>query len=337
MENELISVIVPVYNVEKYLERCLESIINQTYKNLEIILVDDGSTDSSCEICDKYRDLDSRIKVIHKPNGGVSSARNVGIEMARGAYIGFVDSDDWIALNMYEILYSMIKTYNTQIAAGELLRVADTSLDDNVKWTVEGTCRKYSQEEYAKKFFRIEGNETVFYIWNKLYESSVAKKMVFPEKISIAEDAEAFFYGLREIDYIVCTDSVVYNYFYRTDSISSTWFSPKHMGIIDAWKNILDENEAQQNTLWAEYSRLNYERAYFGVLCRLMLSGEGEKYKKEKKILLENVKKYKSDLLEADMPKSRKIILCLVTKNYRLAEIMMQILKKMKIISPDAG
>ena len=101
----MISVIIPIYNVEKYLTKCIESVINQTYKNLEIILVNDGSTDNSKEIIDKYSSIDSRIKVINKKNGGLSDARNVGIELAKGEYITFLDSDDWIELNMYEKLY----------------------------------------------------------------------------------------------------------------------------------------------------------------------------------------------------------------------------------------
>ena len=98
----LISVIVPIYNVEKYLDKCIESIVNQTYKNLEIILVDDESPDNCPEICDKWAERDSRIKVIHKENGGAGSARNAGIEASSGEWIGFVDGDDWIEPNMYE-------------------------------------------------------------------------------------------------------------------------------------------------------------------------------------------------------------------------------------------
>ena len=110
---ELVSIIIPIYNVEKYLTKCIESVINQTYKNLEIILVNDGSTDNSKEIIDKYSLIDSRIKVINKKNGGLSEARNAGIEIAKGDYIGFLDSDDWIELNMYEKLYKYIKQENT--------------------------------------------------------------------------------------------------------------------------------------------------------------------------------------------------------------------------------
>ena len=116
MSQALISVIIPVYKVEKYLDRCLESIVNQTYKNLEIILIDDGSPDNCPAICDEYAQKDSRIKVIHKANGGVSSARNKGIDVATGDYIGFVDSDDWIEPDMYETLIKNAEQYNSDIS-----------------------------------------------------------------------------------------------------------------------------------------------------------------------------------------------------------------------------
>ena len=114
--NELISIIVPVYNVEKYLEKCVNSIVNQTYKNLEIILVDDGATDSSGKLCDKLAKIDNRIKVYHKENGGLSDARNYGVERATGDYIGFVDSDDYIDSEMYGKLYEAIKKENVDVA-----------------------------------------------------------------------------------------------------------------------------------------------------------------------------------------------------------------------------
>src|SRR5665647_2657921 len=105
MHNPLISIIVPIYKVENYIRNCVDSILNQTYKNLEVILVDDGSTDNCGNICDEYSLKDNRIKTIHKKNGGLSSARNAGLDVAKGEYIGFIDSDDWIEKDMYESLY----------------------------------------------------------------------------------------------------------------------------------------------------------------------------------------------------------------------------------------
>lgn len=114
--NTIISIIVPVYNVELYLRQCLDSILSQTFKDWECILIDDGSTDSSPSICDEYVSRDSRFKVAHKINEGLSSARNEALKLAKGEYIGFVDSDDWIEPEMYEVLYSNIKEYNADIS-----------------------------------------------------------------------------------------------------------------------------------------------------------------------------------------------------------------------------
>ena len=123
MEKELISVIIPCYNVEKYIDRCMESVLNQTYRNLEIILVDDGSTDGTGEIIKKYAEHDHRIKILHQKNKGAGAARNAGMEIASGSYIGFVDSDDWIAEDMYEYLIGIIKEEDADIAACDFYAV----------------------------------------------------------------------------------------------------------------------------------------------------------------------------------------------------------------------
>ena len=112
-----ISVIIPVYKVEEYISRCIKSVVDQTYSNLEIILVDDGSPDNCPAICDKWAEKDSRIKVIHKKNGGLSDARNAGMQIASGEFIGFVDSDDWISKEMYQLLYENMKENESDISA----------------------------------------------------------------------------------------------------------------------------------------------------------------------------------------------------------------------------
>ena len=124
----LVSIIVPVYNVENYIKRCLDSIIHQTYRNIEIIIVDDGSTDSSATICDEYGKKDGRVIVIHKVNGGLSEARNVGIETAGGDYLSFVDSDDFIASNMIECILSKMKMYDAEIGVCAYQNVFENNL-----------------------------------------------------------------------------------------------------------------------------------------------------------------------------------------------------------------
>ena len=133
MSNDKISVIIPVYKVEKYLNKCVESVINQTYKNLEILLVDDGSPDKCPEMCDAWAKKDSRIKVIHKQNGGVADARNIGIENATGKYIAFIDSDDYLNKTMYQKLFEKITTTNSDICMCGFINVYEDGCEKQFK------------------------------------------------------------------------------------------------------------------------------------------------------------------------------------------------------------
>lgn len=178
-EKDLISVIVPVYNVEKYLDRCMESILNQTYKHLEIILVDDGSADSSPQMCDAYARKDNRIKVVHKQNGGLSDARNAGLEVATGMYIGYVDSDDWIELDMYERMYNACLENRAELAVCRYV-----SERSNVRSVTQGNGMSVplSREELLKIY--ICGHEEyVIYnsVWSKLFHRDLVKNMRFPK------------------------------------------------------------------------------------------------------------------------------------------------------------
>ena len=172
--NSLVTVVVPIYNTEKYLRRCLDSIINQSYSNLEIILIDDGSIDNSSKICYEYSINDHRIKIIRQKNAGVSVARNVGIRNATGQYITFVDSDDYIANDMVEILLHTIRKYNADISMCGMIRTSDkrNNMIDEDNSTVI-----YTQEEFVKVMLRITGNRIVHYPWGKLYKKEVDREI----------------------------------------------------------------------------------------------------------------------------------------------------------------
>ena len=170
-----VSVIVPVYNVEKYLKQCLDSIVDQTLEDLEIVLVDDGSVDSSGTICDEYAKKDSRIEVIHKANGGLSDARNVGISKAKGRYIGFVDSDDYIKEDMYEILLNLIKKYDADVSICNLYDVIDGNECIRNK---ENGIREYSRLDILKEVLLDKNIQS--YAWNKLYEKELFDEIKYP-------------------------------------------------------------------------------------------------------------------------------------------------------------
>lgn len=214
-KNDIISVIVPVYNVEKYLDKCIDSIHNQTYKNLEIILVNDGSKDNSKSICQKWKKIDKRIIYIEQKNSGVSSARNKGIELSKGKYIVFLDSDDYVEANMVELLYSEILKNNSDIAICNFIKKSE----DNY-YIKKSKINKYDNKknQYVKYLL----NEYKFggFLWNKMYLADNIKKynILFKEDIKIMED---LIFNLEYYKYIkkfsIC-EEYLYNYIKRENS-----------------------------------------------------------------------------------------------------------------------
>ena len=167
-----ISIIVPVYQAEKYISKCIESIINQTYKNLEIILIDDGSMDSSGEICDRYGERDQRIVVVHNPNKGVSAARNCGLDIATGDYITFVDSDDWIHPRYLEFLYNGVCSSQGKISICEFVRTN--------KWEEYPLLKKSSVDFVRTEQYYFENNTNFIVAWGKLYHRDCFKGIRYP-------------------------------------------------------------------------------------------------------------------------------------------------------------
>ena len=223
----LVSVIVPVYNIESYVGKCIESIIAQTYENLEIILVDDGSTDNSGQICDNYAKMDSRIKVIHKVNGGLVSARKAGILEASGDYAAYVDGDDWIEKDMYECLLSQIGDADVIVSGVARDYEAEThSICEKNKLRsgiYEGISLQkiYRSMIYTGQFFERGISQT---IWKALYKKELLldNQMRVPNEIRVGEDAACIYPVLLNADKIVLTDKVFYHYVMRADSIMGT-------------------------------------------------------------------------------------------------------------------
>lgn len=219
MEKETISVIVPVYNVADYLEECVISIINQTYKNLEIILVDDGSTDNSSKICDDFSKKDTRIKVIHKENGGISKARNAGIEIATGDYIAFMDSDDCIKETFIEELYKLLKENDADIAGCRFYRNIPNTTDYVYPKESEDYNFVTDSKGMMKRLYNDMGVFCV--VWNKLYKKDIVKKHPFPD-LKIAEDAYIMREYMFEAKKIAWTSKALYMYRDRPGSIMTS-------------------------------------------------------------------------------------------------------------------
>lgn len=232
----LISVIVPIYNVEKYLRKCIESIINQSYKNLEIILVDDGSTDSCGSICDEYAKIDKRIKVIHKENGGLSDARNMGIEAAGGDYLMFIDGDDYINEKMAEILYQRIKKDNTDLAMCNLFIVDEKGKD--IKERNYDMPLKDGIITSDEAVLGLLGNKNGYYVspCNKLYNRKVFNKIRFPfgKKYEDAFIMHMIFINCQKIS---CVSKPLYCYVQRIGSAMRSAANIKNFDLVEALYN----------------------------------------------------------------------------------------------------
>ena len=226
-----ISVIVPVYNVEQYLERCVNSIINQTYENLEIILVDDGSTDRSGGMCDSFAEKDERIKVVHKENGGLSSARNSGIDIATGEYLAFVDSDDWIESCMYQVLMDLAENHHADIVECKFQSVIHEK-EEIIQPDLEVVV--LDKFEGAKAFFDGTGQTSIL-AWNKIYNKQLFQNLRFPNGL-LNEDQWLIpkLYMLSEK--IVCVNQKYYYYYQSPNSIMRSPFSFRRLDALKAFE-----------------------------------------------------------------------------------------------------
>lgn len=224
----MISAIVPVYNVEKYLKRCISSILAQSYEDWEMILVDDGSSDRSGEICEYYASADNRIKVFHKENGGVSSARNMGLEQISGEYIFFPDADDWLEKETFSRLLDAIEKTDADIAACDVFNVRE--LPDNKIVRTRGLKWGNLEEEITlsgkEAFYRVMKKSAT--LWNKLFRAEYVKGIRFNTAMTFGEDSEFLFRSMRGHDRITLIPYAGYNYVYtRQGNVVSEGITPR--------------------------------------------------------------------------------------------------------------
>lgn len=275
--NPLISVIVPIYKVELYLPKCIDSIINQTYKNLEIILIDDGSPDNCGSICDEYAKTDSRIKVIHKVNGGLSDARNAGLEIATGEWISFVDSDDWLKNNAIEQMLNLAIDNDANLIIGSTQKINDA--DNSIVWvdSSDRECQIMNSTQAMCDFF-LNGCAS----WARLYKANIHKDVLFPVG-EINEDEAIVLALLERCSKIVKTSKIVYNYRFRPESITSTAFHPKKLIWYHHCKSNLSFIAKNYPTI-IDYA----EKRYFGsILFFLIMISREKDLSKYREILAE--------------------------------------------------
>lgn len=290
MSLELISVIIPIYKVEEYLDHCIKSIVEQTYRKLEIILVDDGSPDKCPLKCDEWAERDERIRVIHKKNGGLSDARNVGMSIATGSYISFIDSDDWISPDFYEKLYRSITESNAQIAASGIV----WAYNDHLQYDDFIYDRHIFSAEDALKTL-IQGRGFYAVAWNKLYKKSLFDGIEFPIG-KLHEDEFVTYKLVGKATKLVLCQKVFYYYRQREGSIMKEW-SIRHLDALDAF--------FQRN----KYLAKNYPKLYVSDKVTLLMACVGffrecsklEDCQSEKKKIRQSSKNIKFNIKELCM------------------------------------
>lgn len=320
--NNLISVIIPVYNVEQYLSKCLDSVVNQTYKNLEVILVDDGSTDNSGKICDEFALKDNRIIVIHKSNGGLSSARNEGLKFAKGQYVGFVDSDDYIEIGMYEKLLEVSLKYGSDVVCSNYYRVTNNKI--YYKKILKG--KNILAEISNNKGLEMGFDNLPFHACDKLFERSLFNNLSFPEG-QLFEDISTISKIFMEAKKIVIYDKPLYYYnMMNLSSLTKQSFNIRKLDYFKATGNILEYAISNKNFSLAK--AIKRERAYHisGFLRQMIESNFNDEkiiniYIKElrKNIFLHLLSKHKL---------SNKLFAMVACIKFNIAKKIYKVLKK---------
>ena len=303
MNSDLITVIVPVYNTEKYLSRCVNSIMSQTYKNIEIILVDDGSPDGSPKLCDELANCYDNIRVIHQKNAGASVARNTGIENSRGKYLAFVDSDDYINSGMIQRLYQLINLHKADVAMLQYLEVNEKTVIPQVKDVKE---QIFMGKEVEKAFLSLKIESACV----GLYSRKAIGSIRFPRGRT-SEDISFNFNIFRQIRCFVYVPEQRYYYYYNIESTSNGCLDKHMFSYLDIREKIYSFYKNQKDDMLLKMSEELYARAAMGLLTRMALFGisdeldESVEYNRLRNILQEHEKSF---FLSQTIPLSRKFL-----------------------------
>lgn len=310
MSNPLVSVVVPVYKVEKYLDKCVESIVGQTYENLEIILVDDGSPDNCPAMCDEWAERDNRIKVIHKENGGVSSARNAGIDAATGELIGFVDSDDWLEPDMYECLVKNAFEYDADISRCGYY----VDWSDHISY-VGGTERKINLPDDIEARCEMLGTyHGTSSLCNKVYRATLFESLRIDESMKITEDWYINYILLRRSKKVVYDDICKYHYVMHADSATKSYSRSGNMDMLKTISFFEEQENGEPQTKDQLIS--GYTTTALTVMNHMISANDinCDEYKKVAACVL----KYKKSVFWGDSDIRLKLMLLLISVSPKL-------------------
>lgn len=314
---EKLSIIVPVYNVENYLSECIDSILNQTYNNLEILLIDDGSTDSSLSICERYACIDKRVRLFRKENGGVSSARNLGLKMATGDYIGFVDSDDWIEPNMYKTMLNYIKRQKAEMCVlTKYIREGDNVSISNIR---------SSSLDRKEAMLSILSYNFPTSLWTSLYNKKSIYNQYLNEDIHHLEDFEFQFKLLSSIKKVAVCNEALYNYRSRLGSANSSGFNQK---VTSCFKVLPPIKEYIQNNNIIDNKYISATNTRLTLTVGAFLAKSNAKNNKIERQLNKNARSIWFDTLRTKVPYKKKILIVLLAISYKAYAVPYKIIKK---------
>lgn len=314
---KLVSVIVPVYNAEKWLNKCLDSIVNQTYNKLEIVLVDDGSTDNSLKICNEYKKKDNRITVISIENNGVANCRNIGLDNAHGDYVLYVDSDDWIEINTVELLYKVAMEHKVSIV------VCNMTTEDRHIVNIDTPVKTLSENELMIEFIKhkiINGS-----FCNKLIDKKLLENLHFNSDIGYGEDADLLWEIIKRKPITGVTEYTLYHYCNNPNSISRKKFNPIKFDAMKVWGKILDDVKTNYPNL------LDYAKAAFADANLITLWEMAKvRYDDVNRIkFIDNLRKYHKTYYKAGwISKKRKAFAAMVMINYKIAGYLLRMINR---------
>ena len=324
----LISVIVPVFNAEKYLSRCIESVLQQTYKNIEIILVDDGSSDKSGAICDDYANKFENISSYHQKNQGQGAARNYGLDKCRGDYIGFVDSDDYVAFDMYEYLYGLIIKNRTDCAS---ILFKFTTADNEKLINDNEIVTVYENEDVLEKhLLEATTNTGAHSVCRCLFKAESLSDVRFSTEM-INEDIPFKFAALSHVKRMANSNLVKYYYYQKGESTTRGAFKERDLDLFKATKMLVDMARPYNEKI-KMLAKGKHERGYFSILARIAFYGCNASKARKKEIVKmcqAALRRNLIFLLKMPLPISRKVLILLFVMNYSMTEVSILIAKKL--------
>lgn len=318
-----LSIIVPVYNVEQYLNDCVDSILKQEFSDFELILIDDGSTDASSKICDEYVQRDKRVKAIHQQNAGMSVARNVGLSVATGDLIGFVDADDYIAQDMYTVLISNLESYDADISICGMAEVRRGALTDK---NVVRKVQVLTPEKTLELILRAKVISVN--VQNRVYRSELFENVTFPVG-KIAEDAAVLLDNLQKANKVVFDPTEKYFYNRHVGSATTRPFATVDMTSIDVWKSNAIRIHQEYPSL-ARLANMRVCSAYFYVFDKIVQSPNWQSIPERREVVRFIRKNVGFILHEEEFTRSRKLSVVALLVSQRLYRYLVHVQKKNK-------